>query len=103
MDLSEKYFTLVEAAEEWFREGSRLLVTIARKSTAVKKPEEAEQLLQQVQMFLKPGEERQDERIKRISELAIELYGNYGHKNCILILVTKNLDLNSMVQSRCIQ
>lgn len=62
-------------AEEWFREGSRLLVTIARKSTAVKTPSEATELLNEVEMFLKPGEKLQDERIKNISALSMQLYG----------------------------
>jgi len=62
-------------AEEWFHEGSKLLLTIARKSTTVKLPEEATQLLNEVEIFLKPGETRQDERIREISKLAVELYG----------------------------
>ncbi|KAG5897357.1 hypothetical protein JTB14_030240 [Gonioctena quinquepunctata] len=62
-------------ADEWFREGSKLLVTIARKSTIVKRPEEAQQLLNEISTFLKPGEEKQNERIKQISELALQLYG----------------------------
>ena len=35
IDLSIEYFTLVEEVEESFHEGSKLLVTIARKSTTV--------------------------------------------------------------------
>jgi hypothetical protein len=54
-----------------------LLVTIARKSTAVKTPEEATKLLNEVEMFLRPGEARQNERIAKISSLASQLYGMY--------------------------
>ncbi|XP_046998678.1 muscle M-line assembly protein unc-89 isoform X3 [Schistocerca americana] len=86
IDLSMQYFTLVEEAEEWFREGSKLLVTIARKSTSVKKPDEATQLLAEVDTFLKPGELRQDERIRKISTLAIELYGEERSKQVSLVL-----------------
>lgn len=75
IDLSIQYFTLVEEAEEWFKEGNRLLVTIARKSTTVKTPEEATELLNEVELFLKPGEVKQDKRIKEICELATQLYG----------------------------
>ena len=71
-------------AEEWFREGSKLLLTIARKSTTVKLPEEATQLLNEVEIFLKPGETRQDERIREISKLAVELYGKQTY--CIQLL-----------------
>lgn len=69
------HFYFCTQAEEWFREGSKLLLTIARKSTTVKLPEEATQLLNEVETFLKPGETRQDERIRQISKLAVELYG----------------------------
>nr|CAI5864925.1 unnamed protein product [Callosobruchus analis] len=75
MDMSVPYFQLVEEADEWFKEGSKLLVTIARKSTTVKQPEEAEHLLSEVNSFLRPGEARQSERITKISELAHQLYG----------------------------
>ncbi|CAG9864548.1 unnamed protein product [Phyllotreta striolata] len=75
IDTSVHYFQLVEEADEWFREGSKLLVTIARKSTSVKQPEEAEQLLEEVSDFLTPGEEKQNEKIEKITELAAQLYG----------------------------
>ncbi|KAJ4429612.1 hypothetical protein ANN_21798 [Periplaneta americana] len=86
IDLSIEYFRLVEEAEEWFREGSKLLLTIARKSTTVKLPEEATHLLNEVEFFLKPGETRQDERIRQISRLAIELYGEERSKQVTLVL-----------------
>jgi titin len=62
-------------AEEWSREGSRLLVTIARKSTAVRTPEEATVLLTEIDRFLKQGELKQDERIAKIKNMASHLYG----------------------------
>ncbi|KAK6627495.1 hypothetical protein RUM44_009973 [Polyplax serrata] len=80
INLSIEYFVLVEDAEEWFKDGSKLLVTIARKTTSVKKPEEANQLLNEVDIFLKPGELRQDERIKKIGELASQVFGEEGTK-----------------------
>ncbi|XP_046401656.1 titin isoform X2 [Ischnura elegans] len=95
INLSIEYFTLVEEAEKWFKEGSKLLVTIARKSTAVKSPEEATQLLNEVEMFLKPGEIRQDERIKKISALAIELYGEEKSKQVSLVLMENKEMLDS--------
>lgn len=52
-----------------------MLLTIARKSTVVKRPEEAQQLLNEIEIFLKPGEAKQEERIKKILELASELFG----------------------------
>lgn len=62
-------------AGEWFKEGSRLLVSIARRSAAVRFPESANELLAEMEIFLKPGEAKQDERIQKISDLAKLLYG----------------------------
>lgn len=77
IDLSIEYYTLIDEAEEWFREGSKLLVVIARKTTLVRKPEEATELLNEVATFLKPGEVRQDERIRKIGQYANELFGKF--------------------------
>ncbi|XP_048515729.1 titin isoform X3 [Athalia rosae] len=74
-DLSVEYFKLLEEAEEWFRDGSKLLVTIARKATSVKVPEDAVDLLRDVDTYLKPGEEKQEKRIEKIRELSIEVFG----------------------------
>lgn len=49
-------------------------MTIARKSTVVKRPEEAQQLLDEIEIFLKPGETKQEQRIQKILELAKELF-----------------------------
>nr|CAD7575774.1 unnamed protein product [Timema californicum] len=86
IDLSIQYFTLIEEADEWFREGSKLLVTIARKSTSVRRPEEASELLNEVEVFLKPAELKQQERIKKISSLARDLYGEDYLKQVTLVV-----------------
>lgn len=74
-DLSVDYFKLLEEAEDWFRDGSKLLVTIARKATSVKAPEEAATLLHDVETYLKPGEEKQEKRIEKIRKLSTEVFG----------------------------
>ncbi|CAG9824336.1 unnamed protein product [Phaedon cochleariae] len=85
INLSIPYFEQVEKADEWFREGSKLLVTIARKSTTVKSPDEAEKLLKEISDFLKPGEEIQNVRMEKISELARKLYGPEQTKHAPLL------------------
>lgn len=52
-----------------------MLLTIAQKTTQVKTPEEANELLHEIQIFLKPGEEAQNRRLEEISKLADQLYG----------------------------
>lgn len=75
IDLSVDYFTLVEDVEQSFRQGGQLLVTIARKSAQVRTPEEARHLLHEVEGFVKPQEAQLDNKIRKISEMAITLYG----------------------------
>lgn len=72
-----------------------LLISIARKSTSVKKPEEAQALLNEVEIFLKPGEAKQDERIKKISELSKELYGQERSKQVNNVLLENKEMLDS--------
>ncbi|XP_046754019.1 uncharacterized protein LOC124416756 isoform X6 [Diprion similis] len=74
-DLSVEYFKLLDEAEEWFRDGSKLLVTIARRATSVKEPEDAVALLNDVDTYLKPGEEKQEKRIEKIRKLSTEVFG----------------------------
>lgn len=77
-------------AEDWFREGSRLLMTIAKRSSTIRTPEEANELLQEIELFLKPGESKQDERIQNISAIAIKLYGKCCFVYFILDLYISN-------------
>lgn len=88
IDLSIDYFTLVEEVEQSFRTGSQILVIVARKSTQVKTPQEADTLLKEVDGFIKPQEAQLEHKITKISQLAIQLYGtiliykkllNYSH------------------------
>lgn len=65
-----EYFMLLEEAKEWNREGSKLLVVIARKATTVKTPKDAMVLLQEIENYLKPGEEMQEKRIEKLKELS---------------------------------
>ncbi|XP_075228866.1 zormin isoform X2 [Lycorma delicatula] len=93
IDLSIQFFTLVEEAEEWFREGSRLLVTIARKSSLVRTPQDATELLNELEIFLKPGEAKQDERIEKITQLAEQLFGIDGGPAQIVQVKAENREM----------
>ncbi|XP_067210497.1 uncharacterized protein zormin isoform X3 [Linepithema humile] len=75
MNLSIEYFTLLEEAKQWFREGSKLLVIVARKATTVKLPEEATELLQEINAYIKPGEEQQEKRIEQLKQLSTIVFG----------------------------
>ncbi|XP_014485705.1 PREDICTED: uncharacterized protein LOC106750117 isoform X2 [Dinoponera quadriceps] len=70
INLSIDYFLLLEEAKQWFREGSKLLVIVARKATTVKMPEEATELLREIDAYIKPGEEQQEKRIEKLKELS---------------------------------
>lgn len=78
MNLSIDYFVLLEEAKQWFREGSKLLVIVARKATAVKVPEEAIDLLREIDAYIKPGEEQQEKRIEKLKQLSTIVFGKSG-------------------------
>ncbi|CAH1395285.1 unnamed protein product [Nezara viridula] len=75
IQLTIQLYSLVQEAENWFKEGNHLLTTIVHRSTFVKTYAEANKLLQELENFFKPGEQKQNERITEISRLADELYG----------------------------
>ncbi|XP_012061613.1 PREDICTED: uncharacterized protein LOC105624873 [Atta cephalotes] len=75
MHLSNDYFILLEEAKQWFREGNKLLVIIARKATAVKVSEEAIDLLQEIDAYIKPGEDQQEKRIEKLKQLSTIVFG----------------------------
>ncbi|XP_046833263.1 uncharacterized protein LOC124430549 isoform X3 [Vespa crabro] len=75
MVLCIQYFELLEEAKEWYREGGKLLIVIARKATSVKVPKDATDLLQEIDNYLKPGEQNQENRIERLKELSTIIFG----------------------------
>ncbi|XP_012542170.2 titin isoform X3 [Monomorium pharaonis] len=75
MNLSIDYFMLLEEAKQWFREGSKLLMIVARKATIVKVPEEAINLLREIDAYIKLGEEQQERRIEKLKQLSTIVFG----------------------------
>jgi len=67
-------------------------MNIARKSTEVKTSEEASALLKEIEMFLKPGDIRQDERLNQIHELSVQLFGEHEIAE-VPQVVTENKEL----------
>lgn len=65
---------------------------IARKSTEVKTSEEAAALLKEIEVFLKPGDIKQDERLNEIHELSVRLFGEQAIVE-IPQVVTENKEL----------
>lgn len=72
---SIEYFALLDGARDWLKEGSKLLILVARSVTTVKSPEDAHRLLQSIDDFLKPGEDDQERRIEKIRELSTRVFG----------------------------
>lgn len=63
-------------AEDWFKEGTKLLVEVAGETVNIKNPEQVDRLRTRIDHFLKPGEDTQQERMTQITTLAQELYGD---------------------------
>ena len=56
-------------------EGNNLLISLGQRANKVQSPQEAEEMLQEVNRYIEEGKPAQDERLKKISELAVQLYG----------------------------
>lgn len=69
------YFKLLEEAKCWYREGNKLLIIIARKSSTAKSPDEVNECLVEIDDYLKPGEELQEKRIEKIRQLSTNIFG----------------------------
>lgn len=65
---------------------------IARKSTDVKTSEEATSLLKEIEIFLKPGDIKQEERLHKIHELSVRLFGEQAIAE-VPQVVTENKEL----------
>ncbi|XP_023214328.1 uncharacterized protein LOC111617234 [Centruroides sculpturatus] len=74
INIAIECFQLIEEAKDWFKEGSQLLVTIARKSSLCKTTNDAERLLKEVEDFLSTGKIKQEERFYKISILVLQLF-----------------------------
>ncbi|XP_067120871.1 titin [Centruroides vittatus] len=108
IDLVLEYFVLIEQIEEWFKEGSQLLVSIAQRSASCKNPTDAINLQNEVDRFVKPGEAEQDKRMKKLSTLSIQLYGQappitnqilQKNKDMLTSFVCINKDLKTLQQN----
>lgn len=71
---SIEYFRLLEEAKNWYRDGNKLMIVIARKSSSAKTPEEVLECLTAIDGYLKPGEELQEKRIEKIRDLSTRIF-----------------------------
>ncbi|XP_054706310.1 muscle M-line assembly protein unc-89-like isoform X2 [Uloborus diversus] len=85
IDVAVEYYKTVEEAEEWLKEGSRLLISVARKSSSCTKESDAEELQKEVQDYLNKGRNKQEERMKKISTLSTQLFGNRPQQSSEMI------------------
>jgi len=67
-------------------------MNIARKSTEVKTSEEATSLLKEIEIFLKPEDIKQEERLHEIHELSVQLFGEQAIAE-VPQVVTENKEL----------
>lgn len=67
-------------------------MNIARKSTEVKTSEEATALLKEIEIFLKPGDIKQEERLNQIHDLSVRLFGEQAIAE-VPQVVTENKEL----------
>ncbi|BFZ21917.1 hypothetical protein BsWGS_24956 [Bradybaena similaris] len=78
LDTSILYFTYIDECEKWMREGSQLLIDTGHKAPDCKTPQDAENLIKNLEKFVEKGKTNQEQRLQKISELANQLYGDQG-------------------------
>ncbi|XP_055338080.1 LOW QUALITY PROTEIN: titin-like [Paramacrobiotus metropolitanus] len=91
-ELAVNFYEKLEEAEQWYKEATQALVTIGRKTTECKGPEDANNVLSQMEHFLGPGEKRQEERVKSLMEISLQVFGQKGPSR-VEYLIKKNRDV----------
>lgn len=74
-ELTVQFFEVLEETEKWFKEATQALVTIGRKTTECRGPEDANNVISQLESFLGPGEKKQEQRVRTLLELSLQVYG----------------------------
>ncbi|GFT67998.1 hypothetical protein NPIL_385641 [Nephila pilipes] len=92
IDVAIEYYRTIEEAEEWLSEGSRMLISIARKSSSCTKESDAEDLKKEMRDFLNRGKNQQEERLRKITTLSYELHGSQSHPSTNAV-TSKNKDM----------
>lgn len=72
---AETYWTLVDESEYWIRETTEYIVDVGRKTAELKTSEQANQLMGQLETYMKPKQRQQEERLERMEKAARVLYG----------------------------
>lgn len=83
---AETYWTLVDESEYWIRETTEYIVDVGRKTAELKTSEQANQLMGQLETYMKPKQRQQEERIVRMETAAKVIYG----KNLQSVLSTND-------------
>ncbi|XP_013393635.1 titin [Lingula anatina] len=80
IDTSVKFFRLLEECDVWVKEATSLLINAGRKATECRTSGDATRLMQQLERFIEDGRDAQEEKISKISELTLQLYGPQGQQ-----------------------
>ncbi|KAK3083136.1 hypothetical protein FSP39_014900 [Pinctada imbricata] len=78
LEYSIEYYQLYDESESWRKEANNLLLHIGRRVTECNSSQDAEQLLRNIDNFLQNGKPQQEARLDRMSQLAVDLYGDEG-------------------------
>lgn len=69
------YWTLVEETEIWTQEITEYIVNVGRKTAQLKSPQEAIELQEKLETYIKPKQQEQETRIVKMEVAARHLYG----------------------------
>ena len=75
VDRTATYYKLIDEVERWHQESSQLLVRIGRETMQCQTEHDAKELLDRVSRAIDQGKAYEQEKMKFISTLAIEVFG----------------------------
>jgi len=64
-------------SEMWMTEGNNLLISLGQRVNQCRNPAEVNELIRPINRFVEEGRPLQEDRLRHISELAVQLYGMY--------------------------
>ncbi|CAF3636008.1 unnamed protein product [Rotaria sordida] len=93
VDKTTTYYKLVDEIERWHQESSQLLIQIGTQIMHCQTEHDAKKLLDKVSIAIDQGKEYEQEKMKYISTLAVDVFGPDDSQHRIKHVTARNVEL----------
>ncbi|CAF4812806.1 unnamed protein product, partial [Rotaria sp. Silwood1] len=93
VDKTTTYYKLIDEIERWHQESSQLLIHIGTEIMHCQTEYDAKQLLDQVSIAIDQGKGYEQEKMKYISTLAVDIFGSDEGQHRIKYVTARNIEL----------